>query len=119
MDKAEEAGITEGLKCSQQAIGIRRRDWTGSGTRPRSPTKALHRNDAKAERWTALDVNDLRLRVRSGLDDGNLTVFYLWIKFWANGGPACRADMDAFVHCLQEPSDDVLVVGAVIELRHT
>jgi hypothetical protein len=68
-----------------------------------------------------MDLNDLRQGVRSGLDDGDFALLYLWIRFRANGGYACRADMDAFVQGLQELSDnDALVLGAVIEeLHHT
>lgn len=49
----------------------------------------------------------------------DFTLLYLWIKFWANGGSACRADVEAFVHCLQTLSDhDVLVLGPVVEELH-
>ncbi|MDQ0132088.1 hypothetical protein J2S95_004892, partial [Arthrobacter bambusae] len=33
-----------------------------------------------------MDVNGLRQRVRSGLDDGDFALLYLWVSFWANGG---------------------------------
>ncbi|MDQ0183429.1 hypothetical protein J2S93_004891, partial [Arthrobacter bambusae] len=67
------------------------------------------------------DVNGLRQRVRSGLDDGDFALLYLWVSFWANGGCASSADMDSFIYGFKElPDYDALVLGAVVEeLRHT
>lgn len=65
-----------------------------------------------------MDVDDLLRRVQSGLDEGDFTLLYLWITFRANGGCACRADLDAFARGLQALSDnDALVLGSVIEER--
>lgn len=73
----------------------------------------------KAVGETAVDVNDLRQRVRSGNDDGDFSLLYLWIRFWAKGGRACRTDMDAYIHGLQALSDNnALVLNSVIEELH-
>lgn len=67
-----------------------------------------------------MDVDDLLGRVRSGLDDGDFTLLYLWVKFRANGGGACSADLDDVLHGRQGPSDhDALALGTVVaELHH-
>ncbi|MCU1330960.1 MAG: hypothetical protein JWN34_6330 [Bryobacterales bacterium] len=66
-----------------------------------------------------LDVDDLLRRARNGLHDGDFTLLYLWIRFRANGGCACRADLDAALRGLQGLSDeDVLVLGSVIAELH-
>jgi hypothetical protein len=62
-----------------------------------------------------VDVDDLLGRVRSGLDDGDFTLLYLWVRFWANGGGACRADLDAVLRGRQVLSGhDTLVLGTVV-----
>lgn len=67
----------------------------------------------------SVDVNALRQRLRSGNDDGDFSPLYLWIRFWAKGGSACRTDMDAFVHGLQALShNDALVLNSVVEELH-
>jgi hypothetical protein len=64
----------------------------------------------------AVDIDDLRRTVRSGLDEGDFTLLYLWIRFRANGGYACRADLDAFVHGLRALLDnDALTLASVVE----
>ena len=64
----------------------------------------------------AVDIDDLRRMVRSGLDEGDFTLLYLWIRFRANGGCACRADLDAFVHGLRALLDNVaLTLASVVE----
>lgn len=66
-----------------------------------------------------LEFDDLLRRVRNGLDDGDFTLLYLWIRFWAYGGCACRADLDAVLRGLQALSDhDALVLGSVIAELH-
>lgn len=62
-----------------------------------------------------MSADELRQAVRSGLDDGDFTALYLWIRFWSNGGNACRLDMDAFVYGSQGLSDsDVLVLASLV-----
>lgn len=66
-----------------------------------------------------MDVDDLLRRIRSGLDEGDFTLLYLWIRFRANGGTARRADLDAVFHGRQALSDhDTLVLGTVIAELH-
>jgi hypothetical protein len=72
-------------------------------------------------RETAVDVNDLRQGLQRGWDDGDFALLHVWVRFWANGGCACSADIEAFVQGVQRLSDnDALVLGVVVEeLRHT
>jgi hypothetical protein len=66
-----------------------------------------------------VDVGDLLRRVRSGLDEGDFTLLYLWVRFWAKGGGACSADLDAVLHGRQALSDhDTLVLGTVVAELH-
>ena len=63
-----------------------------------------------------MDVNDIRRMVQNGLDGGDFTLLYLWIRFRANGGGACRTTLGAFVHKLQALSDnDTQVLGSVVQ----
>ena len=74
------------------------------------------RNAKRGGRPPATEINDLRQEVRSGLENGSFASLYLWIRFWADGGSASRAHMEAFVHGLQDLSDkDVRILGAVVE----
>lgn len=63
-----------------------------------------------------MDDNDLRRTVRNRLEEGDFTLLYLWIRFRANGGVACRTKLYAFVHGLQAMSNnDTLVFGSVVQ----
>ncbi|MEJ1180428.1 MULTISPECIES: hypothetical protein [unclassified Pseudarthrobacter] len=63
-----------------------------------------------------MDVNDIRETVQSSLEEGDFTLLYLWIRFRASGGAACRTNFDAFVHDLQALSvNDTLVLGSVVQ----
>lgn len=57
-----------------------------------------------------MDVDDLRPTIQNGLDDGDFSLSYLWISFWANGGVACRTELNAYVHGLQSLSDHDMFV---------
>jgi len=64
----------------------------------------------------AVDVDDLRRRLRSGLDEGDYTLLYVWVRFWAGGGCACRTNLDAFLHGMQALSDnDARVLDLVVD----
>lgn len=66
-----------------------------------------------------MEVNDIRQRILGGLDAGDFTLGYLWIRFWAKGGRAGRVDLDAFVHGLRELSEnDALVLDSLAEELH-
>lgn len=71
------------------------------------------------EEWA--DVDELLRTVRSGLDQAEFSLLYLWIKFRANGGDACRSDLGAVVHGRKALSDrDTLVLMDTVtrELHH-
>ena len=62
-----------------------------------------------------MDVDDMLRRVRSGLDESDFTLLFLWIRFWANGGGACIADLVAVLHGRKVLSEhDTLVLGTVM-----
>jgi hypothetical protein len=89
---------------------------------PGSPPLTVCSTDTETTRGSGekrVDVDDLLRRVRSGLDNGDFTLLYLWITFRANGGGACKADLDAVLHGRQALSDhDTLVLGTVIAEIH-
>jgi hypothetical protein len=66
-----------------------------------------------------MDVHVLRRAARNGLDDGNLTLLDLSLRFWANGGHAEALDLDAFIYCLKTLSGtDMLVLAWTLEELH-
>lgn len=70
----------------------------------------------KAAEENGMDVNDIRRTAQSRLEKGDFTLLYLWIRFRANGGVACRTTLEAFVHGLQPLSDnDALLLGSVVQ----
>jgi hypothetical protein len=112
------------MRNEAQLARIRRRGSNGTSLKPGanpahppgSPLLAVCSTETtRSSGEKSVDVDDLLRRVRSGLDDGDLTLLYLWIRFRANGGGACKADLGAVLRGRQSLSDhDTLVLGTVI-----
>ena len=67
-----------------------------------------------------VDTNGLRRVARTGLEDGEFTLWDIWIRFSSYGGDADALDIEAFIHALHTLSEsDVLVLGWTLkELRN-
>lgn len=89
--------------------------WNKSPSRVRKPPARV----LKATRVSKEAVDDLRQTVQTGLDGGDYTMLFLWIRFWSNGGRACIAELHAFSQNLKTLSDiDSIVLGAVVDELH-
>lgn len=63
-----------------------------------------------------MDTNGLRRVARTGLDDGDFTLWDIWIRFSSYGGDADALDLEAFIHALHTLSEsDVHVLGLTLE----
>ncbi|WP_024366993.1 hypothetical protein [Arthrobacter sp. TB 26] len=63
-----------------------------------------------------MDTNGLRRVARTGLKDGDFTLWDIWIRFSSYGGDADVLDIEAFIHALHSLSEsDVLVLGLTLE----
>jgi hypothetical protein len=104
-----EEGPESPAACPEQTCALARQ----------SAVSCVHYRSNTSKWGKVLVVDHLLRRVRSGLNDGDFTLLYLWIRFRANGGCARRADPDAVLRGLQALSDhDTLVLDLVIAELH-
>jgi hypothetical protein len=110
------------------AVSPRMRSWESPENEPESWGKLTSRarsqppdlrvpktirGGKEAKTWA---VDDLRQAVPTGSGGGEYSLLFLWIRFWSQGGHACVAELDAFLHGLHALSDkDAFVLGLVVD----